>query len=88
MSKKQKIYKDIANKKRLNNELTHETPEKRKLIIEAKQSGNGGYTMKQLAEWGVPWPPEHGWKLQLIEYGHFFPNRFYKLKRLKKQKLD
>jgi hypothetical protein len=28
--------------------------------IEAKKTKNGAWTRKQLAEWGVPWPPPKG----------------------------
>jgi hypothetical protein len=27
----------------------------------------GAWTAAQLAEWGVPWPPTHGWRRDLIE---------------------
>ena len=27
----------------------------------------GGWTRKQLAKWGVPWPPPKGWKKALLE---------------------
>lgn len=30
--------------------------------IEAAKTPAGGWTKKQLAEWGVPWPPPKGWK--------------------------
>lgn len=33
--------------------------------IAATRSGNGGWTKKQLAEWGVPWPPPKGWRRRL-----------------------
>lgn len=33
--------------------------------IEAKRTPKGGWTRKQLAEWGVPWPPPSGWRKQL-----------------------
>jgi hypothetical protein len=33
--------------------------------IRRAQSGNGGWTAMQLAEWGVPWPPERGWRYRL-----------------------
>jgi hypothetical protein len=29
------------------------------------RTGNGGWTKKQLAAWGVPWPPPKGWKKAL-----------------------
>lgn len=29
----------------------------------------GGWTKKQLAEWGVPWPPPKGWKRKLAAGG-------------------
>jgi ribonuclease HI len=34
--------------------------------IEAAKTKNGGWTRKQLAEWGVSWPPRRGWKRALI----------------------
>lgn len=34
--------------------------------IEAAKTEKGGYTKSQLAAWGVPWPPEQGWKKRLI----------------------
>lgn len=30
-----------------------------------KRSARGGWTAAQLAEWGVPWPPPHGWRREL-----------------------
>lgn len=33
--------------------------------IEAGRSPKGGWTRKQLAEWGVPWPPPKGWRRAL-----------------------
>lgn len=40
------------------------------IITEAEilkgESGNGGFSRKQLAEWGVPWPPPKGWRKELI----------------------
>jgi hypothetical protein len=35
--------------------------------IEAAKTKNGGWTRRQLAEWGVPWPPPRGWKARLLE---------------------
>jgi len=35
--------------------------------IEAAKTPKGAWTRAQLAEWGVPWPPEKGWKDELIE---------------------
>jgi hypothetical protein len=35
--------------------------------IEAGKSPRGGWTKKQLALWGVPWPPPHGWKQALMQ---------------------
>lgn len=35
--------------------------------IEAVKTPKGAWTRAQLAEWGVPWPPERGWKDELIE---------------------
>lgn len=34
--------------------------------IEAARSKNGGWTKKQLARWGVPWPPPPGWRRALL----------------------
>lgn len=34
--------------------------------IESKKTTLGGWTKKQLEEWGVPWPPPKGWKEKLI----------------------
>jgi hypothetical protein len=33
--------------------------------IEAAKTTNGGWTKKQLAAWGIPWPPPKGWKQTL-----------------------
>ena len=33
--------------------------------IEAGRSLKGGWTRKQLAQWGVPWPPPKGWRKRL-----------------------
>lgn len=33
--------------------------------VEAGKSAKGGFTRKQLAEWGVPWPPPKGWRRRL-----------------------
>jgi hypothetical protein len=35
--------------------------------IESKKTERGGYTKKQLAVWGIPWPPRKGWKKKLID---------------------
>jgi hypothetical protein len=35
--------------------------------IEAAKTPKGGWTKKQLAKWGVPWPPPQGWKKQLLK---------------------
>jgi hypothetical protein len=35
--------------------------------IEAGRSPAGGWTRKQLATWGVPWPPPKGWRKKLTE---------------------
>jgi hypothetical protein len=34
--------------------------------IEAGKTPRGGWTRKQLAQWGVAWPPRPGWKRRLI----------------------
>jgi hypothetical protein len=41
--------------------------------IEAKKTKNGGWTRKQLAEWGVPWPPPKGWKNAPVKGGNAVP---------------
>jgi hypothetical protein len=35
--------------------------------IDAAQTPRGGWTKAQLAEWGVPWPPQKGWKAALVK---------------------
>lgn len=30
--------------------------------IDAAMAGNGGFSAKQLAEWGIEWPPQRGWR--------------------------
>jgi len=37
--------------------------------ILAARTPKGAWTAKQLAEWGVPWPPPGGWKAQIIAHG-------------------
>ncbi|MFG3042875.1 hypothetical protein ACGFYZ_38850 [Streptomyces sp. NPDC048330] len=34
--------------------------------IEAAKTPKGAWTRAQLAEWGIAWPPEKGWKDELI----------------------
>jgi hypothetical protein len=34
--------------------------------IEAGRTKKGGFSRNKLAEWGVPWPPPHGWKRALL----------------------
>lgn len=34
--------------------------------IEEAQTENGGWTREKLAEWGIDWPPQKGWKDELI----------------------
>ena len=36
-------------------------PRVRREEVEAGRSPAGGFTKKQLASWGVPWPPPAGW---------------------------
>ncbi|MCH4850584.1 hypothetical protein LF907_08270 [Bifidobacterium pseudolongum] len=33
--------------------------------VEAARTPAGGWTKKQLAQWGVPWPPPKGWRERL-----------------------
>jgi hypothetical protein len=35
--------------------------------IMGSRTRRGGWTRKQLAKWGVPWPPPKGWKKALLE---------------------
>ena len=35
--------------------------------INSKRTPKGSWTRKQLEEWGIPWPPRHGWKRRLIQ---------------------
>jgi len=35
--------------------------------IEAGRSKKGGWNRTQFAKWGLPWPPQKGWKQQLID---------------------
>jgi hypothetical protein len=37
--------------------------------IELAKTPAGGWTKKQLAQWGVPWPPPKGWKKKLEREG-------------------
>jgi hypothetical protein len=54
--------------------------------IEAAKTPNGGWTKKQLAQWGVPWPPPKGWIKRLTgdvakrgEYGQPKMSERYKV---------
>jgi len=33
--------------------------------IETAKTENGGWTRKQLADWGVSWPPRKGWRKEI-----------------------
>lgn len=35
--------------------------------IEAAKTPKGGWKAKQLAAWGISWPPPHGWRKKLVE---------------------
>jgi len=35
--------------------------------IMGARTKRGGWTRKQLAKWGVPWPPPKGWKRALLD---------------------
>src|SRR5262245_48154214 len=37
--------------------------------VTAMQTANGGWTRDVLAGWGVPWPPPHGWKKNILKNG-------------------
>lgn len=43
-----------------------------KAELEAGKTAKGGYTKTQLAAWGVPYPPPHGWPARLLA-GEAFP---------------
>jgi hypothetical protein len=34
--------------------------------VENAKTVNGGWTKKQLTDWGVSWPPAKGWKKALL----------------------
>lgn len=34
-------------------------------VIDAARTERGAWTRRQLAKWGVRWPPPHGWKRRL-----------------------
>lgn len=36
--------------------------------IESLATARGGFTKKQLAEWGISWPPPKGWKRALTSH--------------------
>lgn len=42
--------------------ITHEQ-------IEAARTPAGGFTRATLAQWGVPWPPPHGWLKAIVAHG-------------------
>jgi len=33
--------------------------------VERSVTASGGWSALQLAEWGIPWPPSKGWRLDL-----------------------
>jgi hypothetical protein len=35
-------------------------------FISAHQTKAGGFNLKQLAEWGIAWPPKRGWRKSLV----------------------
>lgn len=44
--------------------------------ILAARTPKGAWKRATLAAWGVPWPPPHGWKAQIIAHGYpFDPDR-------------
>lgn len=44
--------------------------EERARYIDSKRTPAGGWTRKQLAAWGVKWPPKKGWRKNLIFGDH------------------
>jgi len=43
--------------------------------IEAGRTKRGGWTRKQLAKWGVSWPPPKGWRRRLEQEKRASPRR-------------
>ena len=41
--------------------------------IEAGKTPAGGFNKRQLAEWGISWPPKKGWKKRLMNGGEGEP---------------
>lgn len=37
--------------------------------IESRRTDAGGFSRETLAEWGIPWPPAHGWRKAILRYG-------------------
>lgn len=57
--------------------------------IDAARTPGGGWTKKQLAAWGVGWPPPKGWRKALlagVPIGHAAPAS--KTKRAKSVRID
>jgi hypothetical protein len=50
--------------------------------IMAARTPKGAWTKKQLAEWGVPWPPPRGWKRRLIIESGSTPGTFTPITRI------
>jgi hypothetical protein len=43
--------------------------------IDAARTPAGGFTRDTLAQWGVPWPPPHGWRKAIVARGIPYPAR-------------
>ena len=46
-------------------------------FIEAWRTARGGFTKRQLAVWGVSWPPPRGWKRRLVRRWTGLPHPNY-----------
>lgn len=55
--------------------------------IEEKKTVKGGWTKKQLSEWGINWPPQKGWKEALIN-GTSIPSTEVKIDKSQQKELQ
>ena len=59
------MYASNSHMKKKGNRETLHLPSPKE--IARAMTPAGGWTKKQLAKWGVPWPPSKGWKRYLEE---------------------
>lgn len=52
--------------------------------IAAHETGNGGFSKKTLALWGVPYPPPKGWKKFILAHGAPYDRDLHKFMKKKK----